>query len=180
MPDSLALSGEFLNIWSIRVAVWSVILVDLVIICSRECVKQNSKYDLVRWGIYLLAVFTGLCLKISLFLGCKFTLISPRRWHSWDSKTLVLLNVRSRQFTKSYLSGGLYKIPIRTGLDLGSEISIKILCINAKIRFPIIWNIVFNKTSYTSSFSELVRSYQVISFYLKSTAQNCVVKLNFT
>ena len=40
---------------------------------------------------------------------------------------------------KSYLSGGLYKIPLRTGLDLGRKISIKILpALNAKIRFPII------------------------------------------
>ena len=37
------------------------------------------------------------------------------------------LNVHSRQFTKSYLSGGLYKIPVRTGLDLGRKISVKIL-----------------------------------------------------
>ena len=37
--------------------------------------------------------------------------------------------MRSRQFTKSYLSGGLYKIPIRTGLDLGRKISIKILSV---------------------------------------------------
>ena len=58
--------------------------------------------------------------------------------NSWDSKTLVSLNVRSRQFKKSYLSGGLYKIPVKTGLDLGRKISIKILSINAKIRFPII------------------------------------------
>ena len=41
--------------------------------------------------------------------------------------TLVSSNVRSRQFTKSYLSEGLYKIPIRTGLDLGRKISIKML-----------------------------------------------------
>ena len=39
------------------------------------------------------------------------------------------LNVRSRQFIKSYLSGGLCKIPIRTGLDLGRKISIKILSV---------------------------------------------------
>ena len=32
-----------------------------------------------------------------------------------------------RQFPKSYLSGGLYKMPIRSGLDLGRKISIKIL-----------------------------------------------------
>ena len=36
--------------------------------------------------------------------------------------------MRSRQFTKSYLSG-LYKIPIRAGLDLGRKISIKILSV---------------------------------------------------
>ena len=55
--------------------------------------------------------------------------MSPRRQYSWDSNTLVLLNVRCRQFTKSYLSGALYKIPIRTGLDLGRKISIKILSV---------------------------------------------------
>ena len=37
--------------------------------------------------------------------------------------------MRSRQLTKSYLSGGLYKIPVRTGLDLGRKISIKILSV---------------------------------------------------
>ena len=37
--------------------------------------------------------------------------------------------MRSRQFTKSYLSGGLNKIPVRTGLDLGIKISIKILSV---------------------------------------------------
>ena len=39
------------------------------------------------------------------------------------------LNVRSRQITKSHLSGDLYKIPIRTGLDLGRKISTKILSV---------------------------------------------------
>ena len=113
----------------IRVAIWSATLVGLVIICSREYVKQNSKYDLVRWGISFLIVFVGLCLKMSLSLGSKFILMSPRKQHSWDSKTLVSLSVRSRQFTKSYLSGGLHKIPIRTGLDLGRKISIKIFSV---------------------------------------------------
>ena len=53
--------------------------------------------------------------------------MSPRREQSWDSKALVSLNGRSRQFTKSYLPEGLHKIPIRNGLDLGRKISIKIL-----------------------------------------------------
>ena len=43
--------------------------------------------------------------------------------------TLVSLNVRSRQFTKSYLLGGLYKIPIKTCLHLGRKISMKILSV---------------------------------------------------
>ena len=43
--------------------------------------------------------------------------------------TLVPLNLRSRQFAKSHLSGGLHKIPIRTGLDLGRKISIKIFSV---------------------------------------------------
>ena len=59
-PDWLTLSDEFVSIWSIRVVVY------LVIICSKECVKQNSKYVLVRWSISLLIVFVYLFLKISL------------------------------------------------------------------------------------------------------------------
>ena len=47
-----------------------------------------------------------------LSLGCKFILMSPKR-----------------QFRKSYLSGGLCKIPIRTGLDLGRKIYIKTLSV---------------------------------------------------
>ena len=47
----MTLSFEFVSGWSIRVAVWSVTLVGLVVICSKECGTQNSKYDLVRWGI---------------------------------------------------------------------------------------------------------------------------------
>ena len=105
-----------------------VTLVGLVI-CFGECVKENSKYDLVMWGISLSIVFVDLCLKISLFLGCKFVSMSPWRWHSWDSKTIVSLNVLSMQFTKSYSSGDLLEIPVRTGLDLGREISIKILSV---------------------------------------------------
>ena len=43
--------------------------------------------------------------------------------------TLVPLNLRARQFAKSHLSGGLHKIPIRTGLDLGRKISIEIFSV---------------------------------------------------
>ena len=93
-PHRLTLSGKFVSIWSIRVADWSVTLVGLNIIFSGKCVKQNPKYNLVRWGISLLIVFADFCLKISLFLSCKFILASPRRKHSWDSKTLMSLNVR--------------------------------------------------------------------------------------
>lgn len=42
------------------------------------------------------------------------------------------------------------------------------LCINAKFRFPIIRNNVFNKTSQTSSTSGSVKSYQVILFFSRS------------
>ena len=101
-PDRLTLSGNFVSIWSVRVADWSVTLVGLNIISSGKCVKQNPKYNLVRGGISLLIVFADFCLKISLSLGCRFILTLPRRKHSWDSKTLVLLNVRSRQFTFSF------------------------------------------------------------------------------
>ena len=101
-PDQLTLSGNFVSIWSVRVADWSVTLVGLSIISSGKCVKQNPKYNLVRGGISLLIVFADLCLKISWSLECKFISASPRRKHSWDSKTLVLLNVRYRQFTFSF------------------------------------------------------------------------------
>ena len=101
-PDRLTLSGNFVSIWSVRVADWSVTLVGLNIISSGKCVKQNPKYNLVRWGISLLVAFVDFCLKISLFLSCKFILASPRRKHFWDSKTLVSLNVCSRQFTFSF------------------------------------------------------------------------------
>ena len=159
------------------------ILVGLVIICSRECVKQNSKYDLVRWGISLLTVFAGLCLKISLSLGCKFILISPRRWHSWDSKTLVSLNVRSRQFIKSYLPGGLCKIPIRTGLNLGRKTSIKILSVfMQKLGFRL-YEIEFLTKQATlpplRNRSDLTRSsYPYISSSLLKTVLSSLVSLN--
>ena len=94
----MTLSGEFVNIWLMRVTVWSVALAGLVIICSKECVKQSFKYDPVRWGISLLIAFTDFCLKTSLSLGSKFILMSPRRYHSWDLNTLVLMNGRSRKF----------------------------------------------------------------------------------
>ena len=62
----------------------------------------------------------------------------PRRYHPWDSKALLSLNARSRQFTKLYLSGGLYKIPIKTGLDLCRKISMKILSVlMQKLGFPL-------------------------------------------
>ena len=51
----------------------------LAIIYSKECTRQNSKYFLVRRGISSLIVFADLFLNISLYLDCKFILISPRR-----------------------------------------------------------------------------------------------------
>ena len=41
----------------------------------------------------------------------------------------MLLNVRSRQFRKSHLSGDLYKTPVKTGLGLGRKIYIKMLSV---------------------------------------------------
>ena len=49
--------------------------------------------------------------------------------------TLLSTNVHSREFKKSYLSGGLYKTPIKTDLDLGRK---SIPYINANIRLVII------------------------------------------
>ena len=143
--------------------------------------KQNSKYDLVRRVISLLIVLADLRLKMFLPLGCTFILMSPRRLHYWDSKTLVSLNVLSGKFTRSYLSGGLHKITIRTGLDLGRKIFIKMLSVlMQKLGFRS-YEILFKKTSYTSSSSGSVRSYQVISFYYSSllkTVLSSLISLN--
>ena len=83
---------------------------------------------------------------------------------------------------KSYLSGGLYKIPLRTGLDLGRKISIKILpALNAKIRFPIIWNKVLTKQATFSpprDRSDLTRSCPSISSSLLKFALSSFVSLN--
>ena len=93
-----------------------------------------------------------------------------------------------RQFRKSYLSGGLCKIPIRTGLDLGRKISIKILFVLIQKSGFQLYEIEFLTKQATPpplrdrsdlTFSGSVRSYQVISFYFKFTAQNCVVKFSF-
>ena len=45
------------------------------------------------------------------------------------SKILHPVNVSSRFLTKSFLSGGLYKIPTNIGLAFGRKISIKILSV---------------------------------------------------
>ena len=159
------LSDFFRWLCKYMIAVWSLTLVSLVIICSKECVKQNSKYVLIRWGISLLIEFADLFLKISLSSDLKFILMSSRRYHSCVSMSSVSLNVRYKQFTKSW-----NKIPIRTGLDLSKKSLYKnTLCINAKIKFLIIWNRVLNKTSYASSSSGSAKYYQVTSFYSETS-----------
>ena len=50
---------------------------------------------------------------------------------------LQFVKVSSRFLAKSFLSGGLYKIPINIGLVFGRKISIKILCVFTKV-IPII------------------------------------------
>ena len=59
---------------------------------------------------------------------------------------LVSLDVRSSQFTKSNLSGGLNETTVRIGLDLGKKnLYENTLCINARtrIKFTITRNRVF-------------------------------------
>ena len=86
------------------------------------------------------------------------------------------MNVRSRQFTKSYLSGGLYKIPVRTGLDLGRKISIKILSVlTQKLGFRL-YEIEFLTKQVTPPplryRSDLTRSYPcILSSILKMRCQ---------
>ena len=90
--------------------------------------------------------------------------------------------MRSRQFTKSYLSGGLYKIPIRTGLDLGRKISIKILSVlMQKLGFRL-YEIEFLTKQATPpplrDRSDLTRSYPSISSSLLKTVLSSLVSLN--
>ena len=94
----------------------------------------------------------------------------------------MLLNVRSGQFTKSYLSGGLYKIPIRTGLDLGRKVSIKILSVlMQKLGFRL-YEIEFLAKQATPpplrDWSDLTRSYLSISSSQLKTVLSNLVSLN--
>ena len=107
--------------------------------------------------------------------------MSPRRQHSWDSNTLVLLNVRSRQFTTLYLSGGLYKITIRTDLDLVRKISIKMLSVlMQKLGFRLYEIQFLTKQATTPPLrdrSNLTRSYPSISSSLLKTVLASLVSL---
>ena len=90
--------------------------------------------------------------------------------------------MRSRQFTKSYLSGGLYKIPIRTGLDLGRKISIKILSVlMQKLGFRLYEIEFLTKQAIPPLFrdrSDLIRSYPSISSSLLKSVLPSLVSLN--
>ena len=86
------------------------------------------------------------------------------------------LNVRSRQFTKSHLSGDLYETPIKTGLDLGRKIYIKMLFVlMQKIGFRL-YEIEFLTKQATPSplrdQSDRTRSYRSISSSLLKTVSH--------
>ena len=90
--------------------------------------------------------------------------------------------MRSRQFTKSYLSGGLQKIPVRTGLHLGRKISIKILSVLMhKFGFRL-YEIEFLTKQATPPIlwdrSDLTRSYPSISSSLIKNALSSLVSRN--
>ena len=84
-----------------------------------------------------------------------------------------------RQFRKSYLSGGLCKIPIRTGLDLGRKISIKILFVLIQKSGFQLYEIEFLTKQATPpplrDRSDLTRSYPSISSSLLKTALSSLV-----
>ena len=90
--------------------------------------------------------------------------------------------MHSRLFTKSYLSGGLYKIPIRTGLDLGRKISIKILSVLVEILGFQFYEIQFLTKQATPpplrDRSDLTSSYTFISSSLLKTALPSLVSFN--
>ena len=88
----------------------------------------------------------------------------------------------SRQFTKSYLSGGLYKVSIRTGLDLGRKVSIKILSIlMQKLGFRLYEIECLAKQATPpplQDWSDLTRSYLSISSSQLKTVLSNLVSLN--
>ena len=87
------------------------------------------------------------------------------------------LNLRSRQFTKSYLSGGLYKIPIRTGLDLGITISMKLVSVlMQKLGFELHEIEFLTKQATLPPLGD--RSYRSISSSLPKTVLPSLVSLN--
>ena len=89
------------------------------------------------------------------------------------------LNVRSRQLTKLYLSGGLYKMPIRTGLDIGKKISLKILSLLMQKLGFLLYEIEFPTIQATPSsirdLSDLIKSYPSISSSLLKTVLSSLV-----
>ena len=93
--------------------------------------------------------------------------------------TLVSLNVCFRQFTKSSLSGGQCKKPIRTGFDLVGEISIKILSVLMQKLDLGLYEIELLTKQVTPPplrhLSNLTRSYPSISSSLLKT----IVKFSF-
>ena len=92
--------------------------------------------------------------------------------------------MRFKQLTKSYLSGGLYKIPIRTDLDLGRKISIKILCVLTRKLDFWLYEIEFLIKQGTPpplrDRSNLNRSYVSVSSSLLKTVLSSLVSLNPT
>ena len=89
------------------------------------------------------------------------------------------LNVRSRQLTKSYLSGGLYKMPIRTGLDIGKKISLKVLSVLMQKLGFLLYEIEFPTKKATPPsirhLSDLIKSYPSISSSLLKTVLSSLV-----
>ena len=94
------------------------------------------------------------------------------------------LNMHSRQFTKSCLSGGLYKTSIRTGLHLGGKISVKIVSIlMQKLGFRLYEMEFLTKQATPPPFrdqSDLTRSCHSISSSLLKTALPSPASLNPT
>ena len=96
--------------------------------------------------------------------------------------SLVSMNVRCRQFTKSYLSGDLYEMSIRTSLNLGRKISMKILSVlMQKLGFRL-YKIEFLTKQATlpplQGRSGFTRPYPSISSSLLKTVLSRLVSLN--
>ena len=77
-------------------------------------------------GNFFIKSICGFASKKHFILRPKININVTKKIAFLEFKDIIVTECASREFTKSYLSRGLYKIPISTGLHLGRKISMDI------------------------------------------------------